>query len=306
MARNSIAMLSHVWTPDIQKIYERLQREAPSDHDVRLLLNTNALIPMQNLSMKNVECILIEDLLRLPYPEKCHAGKWDIAGNLDLAFLEFRRRLPDYDFYWFVEYDVHFEGRWDKFFEHFRASNAGIIATSLEYLSKLPGKLEMLVYPVLVIPEESAWNKEAMVKGFFPICRLSSALLGTLDREYRAGFGGHYEVMLPTLALRDDITVEDVGGKGPFVRDDNRNRFYFATGSTYSHSPGNFVFRPSITKVLPRQNTLWHPVKPKEVPNWHPLRIRGNRIKNVLESVKPVIARVWIRWWFATRWRPLP
>ena len=256
--------------------------------------------------MENTERILVEDLFRLPYSEKCHAGEWNIAGNLDLAFLEFRRRLPDYEFYWFVEYDVHYEGNWASLFKRFSNSDAGIIGTILDYISNNPHKLEVLDYPRLVVPERMAWNKENMIKGFFPICRLSDLALDALDREYRTGLGGHYEITMPTLASLEDMIVEDIGGNGPFVRGDNQNRFYFANGSSYTHSPGNFVFRPNITKVLPRQNTLWHPVKPSGVPLWHPLRIRGNFLKNVLESIKPVVVRVWIRCWFATRWRPLP
>lgn len=305
MMKTSVALVTHVWTPDIQMVLERLQRESPVDHDVRLLLSTNVLTSISNLPTGNIERIVVEDLFRLPYPEKCHAGEWDIAGNLDLAFLEFRRRLPDYDFYWFTEYDVHYEGKWGKFFEHFRCSDAAIIATTLDFISNIPHKLDILGYPKLIVPERLAWNKENMIKGFFPICRLSSLVFDALDREYRAGLGGHYEIILPTLTSLSGMIVEDIGGDGPFVRGDNRNRFYFANGSSYTHSPGNFVFRPDITKILPRQNTLWHPVKPAGVPLWHPLRIRGNFLKNIVEAIKPIIIRICIRWWFATRWRSL-
>lgn len=307
MARNSVALVSHAWTPDIQNILKRLQREVPADHDVRLLLNTNALTPFTNLPTNNIERIIKEDLFRLPYPEKCHAGDWDIAGNIDLAFLEFRRRLPDYDFYWFVEYDVHYEGKWESFFEHFRTSPAAVIATTIEYLSKTPSKQNALTnYPRLVLPVGCGWRDNMVVKGFFPICRLSSELLDILDAQYRTGLGGLYEVTMPTIALLNGMIVEDVGGDGSFVRNDNRNRFYFADGKTYTHSPGNFVFRPEITKVLQRENTLWHPVKPAGVPLWHPLRVHGNLLRKVKEAIKLVVGRVWIRWWFATRWRPLP
>ena len=307
MTRNSIAMVSHVWTPDIQIIYERLQREAPSDHDVRLLLNTDTLPLVKESGGQNIEHIQVKDLFRLPYPKKRHAENWDIAGNIDMAFLEFRRRLPDYDFYWFVEYDVHYEGKWDRLFEHFRTSTAAVIATTLEYLSKTPSKHNVLTnYPRLILPGRSVWHDDMLVKGFFPICRLSSDLFNLLHQQYCAGLGGHYEVTIPTLAVLNGLIVEDVGGTGSFVRDENRDRFYFANGKTYTHSPGNFVFRPEIATVLPRQNTLWHPVKPANVPLWHPLRARGNLLKNVKELIKLVVGRAWIRWWFATRWRPLP
>ncbi len=307
MSRNSIALVSHVWTPDIKRLLERLQSEAPGDHDVRLLLNTSKPASPKGIRAEDVECIAVKDLFRLPYPKKRHTGDWDIAGNIDMAFLEFRRRLPDYDHYWFVEYDVHYEGNWSRFFEHFRDSAADVIATTLEYLSNTPSKVSVLTnYPRLILPGQSVWHDDMLVKGFFPICRLSSALLELLHQKYRAGLGGHYEVTIPTLAVLNNMLVEDVGGKGSFVREENRDRFYFADGKTYTHSPGNFVFRPEIATVLPRQNTLWHPVKPAGVPVWHALRARGNLLRNIKEAVKLVVGRIWIRWWFATRWRPLP
>ena len=305
MARNSIAMVGHVWTPDIQKAFERLHREAPADHDVRFVLSTKLRGTVPSLHAEQLECIDVEDLFGLPYPGKCHAGEWDIAGNLDLVFLEFRRRLPDYESYWFVEYDVHYQGNWSRFFEHFRGSNADILAATLEYIAKIPHKLETLYYPVLVAPNEVGWTKNEMIKGFFPICRLSASVLDNLDHIYKKGLSGHYEIMMPTVAALYGMAIEDMGGDGPFVRDDNRNRFYFANPASYTHSPGNFVFRPNITTVLARENTLWHPVKPAGVPLWHPNRLSGNIAKNILALFKPFVGHLWIRWWFATRWRPL-
>lgn len=306
MARSSIAVVGHVWTPDIQRVFERLRREAPADYDIRFVLSTSSRGAGPELPAEQLECVDVEDLFRLPYPGKCHDGDWDIAGNLDLLFLEFRRRLPDYELYWFVEYDVHYEGSWSRFFEHFRSSKADVLATTLEYVAKVPHKLETLYYPPLVVPDAVGWNKAEMIKGFFPICRLSASLLDSLDQVYREGLCGHYEIMMPTVAALHGMVIEDMGGDGPFVRDDNRNRFYFANPASYTHSPGNFVFRPSITTVLARENTLWHPVKPAGVPLWHPNRLSGNVAKNMLEWLKPVVAHLWIRWWFATRWRPLP
>ena len=148
------------------------------------------------------------------------------------------------------------------------------------------------------------WLREKTLKAFLPICRLSRALLDALDADYRSGLGGHYELTIPTVAAHCDLAVEDYGGRGRFVRAENVDRFYFARGSTYSHSPGTFVFRPGQHPIR-RPNTLWHPVKPAEMPLWHPMQVGGKPWKRGLERVKPLIWRAAIRWWFATRWRPL-
>ncbi len=305
MNKNSVAFISHVWTPDIQRIFERLKSEAPPDHDVRFILSSDASDTMPTSIANGHIHICCSSILELPYSEKCQSGEWDINGNLDLVFLEFRRRLPDYQFYWFIEYDVHYEGRWSRFFERFQDSKADLIGTTLEYISKIPHKLQTLSYPRLVVPETAEWNESRLIKGFFPICRLTASLLDALDLAYRAKIGGHYEIIIPTVALQHDMAIEDIGGDGPFVQEQNRNCFYFANGASYTHSPGSFVFRPNIGQVLRRENTLWHPVKPAGIPAWHPLKMRGGLYQNTSEWIKLVVGRIWIRWWFATRWRPL-
>ena len=300
----SVAFVTHVWTPDIQTLFERLQREAPPDHHVRFLLSADTMNADLPIGADDLVHITRDDIFKLPYQQKCHSGAWEMAGNLDLVFLELRRRLPNYRHYWFIEYDVHFEGLWSRFFEHFRDSAADLLGAIQEYITKVPHKMN-LGYPKLSVPPGMPWDPAQQIKGFFPICRLSSALLDVLDADYRAGLGGHYEINMPTVAAQHGMLVEDFGGDGPFVRPDNRNRFYFANEVSWSHSPGTFVFRPNITRVLSRRNTLWHPVKPKNVPLWHPIRLQSGYARYLLEMVKLQVGRAWIRWWFATRWRPL-
>lgn len=300
----SVALVTHVWTPFIQAVFDRLRQEAPADHDIWFLLSAPKPDVPAELDTSLVH-VSREDLFRMPYPVKCEPDKWAIEGNLDLVFLEFRRRLPKYDQYWFVEYDVHYEGDWGRFFNHFRESGAGTLATTLAYCNTLPGKLELLCYPRLALHNSISWKTEDLIKGFLPICRISAEVLDLLDGEYRAGLGGHYELTIPTVAHQAGLGVEDIGGDGPFVHETNRNRFYFSTGSSYTHSPGNFVFRPTITRVLARKNTLWHPVKAAGMPMWHSNRPEGNWARNLRELAKIPIGRAWIWWWFATRWRPL-
>ena len=63
--------------------------------------------------------VTLDQVMALGYPQKCRREKWDMAGNLDLVFLEFFRRYPHHDWYWFMEYDVHWEGRWSVFLRAF-------------------------------------------------------------------------------------------------------------------------------------------------------------------------------------------
>ncbi len=303
--RISVAVISHVVTTEIAAMVARLQREASADHDVRLILSADAPDAAGGgLAEADLVRIRRDELFRLPYPRKCQAQDWCITGNLDAVFLEFARRLSDYQHYWFVEYDVHWEGNWRVFFEHFRHSPADVLAATIQQIDEVPHKDTPNAYPTQVIPAGARWERAHIVKAFLPICRISQPALTALDAFYRQGGCGHYEIMVASIAAQNGMILEDFGGNGRYVRPENRNRFYFAHGGTYTHSPGNFVFRPE-QHVLPRRNTLWHPVKPAGVPIWHPLRLRGGFGKSTIEALKPLVGRRLIWLWFALRWRPL-
>ncbi len=302
--QDCIAFICHVLDAPVRAVFERIRREAPPDMEVRFVLSGEQPVSQSAGTLEeSLVRISREDLFGLGYPVKCEPADWEMAGNLDLVFLEFARRHPQADRIWFIEYDVHWEGNWRVLFERFRDSDAGLLATTISRIDQVPHKLAKLTYPRLVLPPGMVWSDAQAIKAFLPICRLSRAALGALDRAYRNGLGGHYEITVPSIAAHAGLVVEDIGGNGIFVRPENRNRFYFARGGTSSHSPGSFVFRPA-PRVLPRRNTLWHPVKPGSVPLWHPLRDTGSPLKTMVERFKPVVWGWVIRLWFATRWRP--
>ena len=297
-------MVSHVLNPGVRAVLDRLRREAPPDHDVRMILSADdPAAPLAGLAEADVERISRADIEALGYPVKCR-GNWVMDGNLDAVFLEFRRRRPQHGHYWFVEYDVHWEGEWRVFFERFRGSPSGLVGATMQHMDEVPHKEHQARDTKLVVPPGLPWDRPNVIKGFLPICRISPAALDALDRAYRAGLGGHYEFTVPTVTAQAGLGVEDFGGQGRYVRPENLNRFYFANGGSYTHSPGTFVFRPD-QRVLPRRNTLWHPVKPGGVPAWHPLRVKGGPAKSALERLKPYVWQAANRLWFATRWRPL-
>ncbi len=303
--RICVAIVSHVLNAPVRAMFERVRREAPEDHDVWMILSTDdPAAPIAWLNEKDVVRISKADIFRPGYPQKCREQGWTMAGNLDLVFLEFKRRLPNYSHYWFVEYDVHWEGIWSVLFEYFRHSKAALLAATLQHTDEVPHKLDQLNDPQLVIPTDALLERANIIKAFLPLCRISHELLTALDAAYRKGLGGHYEFLVPSVAVQNGRTIEDFGGRGRYVKPENVDRFYFARGSAYTHSPGTFVFRPE-QHVLARSNTLWHPVKPGGVPLWHPLRFKGSPLKTFEESVKPWIWRAVIWLWFATRWRPL-
>jgi hypothetical protein len=303
-----VVLVSHFLDDAVRFQFRRLVAEVPADHDVFMLLNLpdGERPSVEGIDPDRLVRLSEADLLALPYPEKCRQPEWRIDGNLDLAFLAFRRRVAGYRNVWFIEYDVHYEGNWSRFFEHFRRSPADLIGTTMTWISQVMHKLAVLEYPEIRAPAPDGWATEAMIKGFFPICRISEPAFAAIDAAYRAGVGGHYEITLPTIVRQAGLTVEDVGGSGPFTRAENRHRFYFAYPASFSHSPGTFVFRPPFQRVLPRPDSLWHPVKPAGAPAWFPVAPTGTLRARIVMRVKPVLWHLVIRAWFAIVWNRLP
>ena len=229
-SRISVSVVTHMVTDEVAAMFARLKREAPPDHDVRLILSADALdTQIGGLAEADIVRIRRDELFLLPYPRKCQAHDWDMAGNLDVVFVEFARRLPDYGRYWFVEYDVHWEGDWRVFFEYFRRSTADVLAATIQDIADIPHKANP-PYPIQVIPPQAGWIPDRMVKGFLPICRISRSALDALDAFYRLGGCGNYEIILASVAAQNGMSLEDFGGNGRYVRPENRTRFYFARG----------------------------------------------------------------------------
>ena len=300
-ACSCICFVTHVLNEGVRTAYLKLVKEIDSKYPVFMILNANK----KDIYLeKNLLALTDAEIFIPDYTQKSKSPISINPGNLDLIFLAFYRSNRNFYYIWFIEYDVHYVGNWSIFFERFESSDSDLIGTTIEYLSKTPGKVDVLQRPPLMHGSSISWLSSQMVKGFFPICRVSANLLSLLDVAYRSGACGHYEIVLPTVAMSGQLSIEDIGGKGPFVKKENVNMFYFANPQTYSHSPGTFVFKPVFNSVLNKNNTLWHPVKPPNTIFWSQNEHITIRLI-VIRSIKSLIFWVYIRVWFFLFWRPL-
>ena len=176
----------------------------------------------------------------------------------------------------------------------------------MQPIDEVPHKLDLLSYPVMVVAGRHAVGAGRGGEGVPAAVPHQPARAGSVARGPTwPGLGGHYEFNVPSVAAQNGMSLEDFGGDGRYVAPGNRNRFYFARGAAYTHSPGKLRVSGRISGCCGGKNTLWHPVKPAGVPLWHPLLFRGSPLKTTWERVKPFIGRRIIWLWFALRWRPL-
>ena len=268
---SAILLLTHLMNPGIAALFEELKVGCATDFDIFCLCdNTNGKFDRKRNDESYVQ-FCMDDLKRLPYPGK-NAVDYEREsrrsnpnhkyfnfkpGSTDLPILYFFEKNFSYKYYWIVEYDVRFTGPWDVLFSFFEKNDADLLGTTLTRYPNIRNwhhwpSLDLLTGP---LPEEQR------LRGFFPVYRLSRRALETLDRRYRDGIRGHYECLVPTVLSQEGLTLEDIGGDGPFVNATNLNRFYRNSPTRNTLSPGSFVFRPVMDHPGREPNKLWHPVK---------------------------------------------
>jgi hypothetical protein len=124
--------------------------------------------------------------------------------------LLFARSHPQYDYYWMIEYDVRYSGKWSDFIGRYDNCNHDLLAA--------------YVLPVEQNPTWPFWNDlsiecadEFKRRTFFPVVRLSKEGVLALDRSHSAGAVGHCEIITPTIMLLNELKVGDLNDVAPAV-----------------------------------------------------------------------------------------
>jgi hypothetical protein len=264
LSRTAVVFFTHTLHNSVRDRFEKLRRETSSEYDVYFAYDETGATDADMLRAAEVagDCLRTFSMADIPTEE--YPAPWAdpqqqtlVPGNLDLFYRYFREHESDYDRYWFVEYDVAYTGRWSEFFRVFDDVAADLLGTTLRSYERDPswywwGKFE----PAADLPRRD-W-----LCGFFPIVRLSTELLDRLDEAYRAGWSGHAEAVLPTLARSEGLSVVDINGNRQYGERQRRKRFYTNTIGPLDLAPGTFIYRPSRARPGFRSGTLYHPVKP--------------------------------------------
>ncbi|MGE0845748.1 MAG: hypothetical protein AB7L41_05725 [Flavobacteriaceae bacterium] len=182
-----------------------------------------------------------------------------VPGNNHLAMLDFAAAHPDYDRYWFVEYDVVRSGGWAAFFRAFEAEDADFLSTRLRRIADEPG----WYWRGSLATGSDTVADEARLFAFMPICRLSREALAATRTACARGWTGHYEALVPTAVAAAGLAVSDIGGGGPFVPLKRRHRHYIEAAVPVSEEMeflSTFRWRPPVRRK-PVAGLLYHPDK---------------------------------------------
>ncbi len=260
--RTAIVVLTHLRDPEQKQAFARLAREADKYGTVVQVRHASG----AGAGTAAAGCLTIADwelAQAAPY-RFAQMQKADLVltnGFVDIVMVAAARRLPGFDRYWFIEYDVDFSAPWSRFFSWFDTCNADLLCAAL--------------YPRHLSEHWVHWSwfdgpadarTSGIVRSFLPVARITRRLLEIYTAK-SGRWSGHSEAVLPSIALHAGLSVRDMGGDGPMVLPAQRGRFY--KFRTYK-DPRDATFRASPTVAtryfslggqrLPR-NYLWHPVK---------------------------------------------
>ena len=118
-----------------------------------------------------------------------------------------KRSHPGYAYYWQVEGDVDYRGRWGDFFAPYREASAGLLAAHFHRWQDWP---EWYWWPSLTAPAAINPRNDQLFKTFMAVVRFSHAALETVERAHRQGWLGHFEAVVPTVLLMEGFQLEDL------------------------------------------------------------------------------------------------
>src|SRR3954469_11290276 len=132
--KSCIIFLTHFWDESVAHRFERLRREsAPhadcflvlQDDDPQVVAQWKALLD----TLGAADAMFTFNSIELPRRlGNQYFGSQRVMTNTHFPLLLFAREHPDYAYYWQVEGDVEYRGRWGDFFAAYADSDAALLA----------------------------------------------------------------------------------------------------------------------------------------------------------------------------------
>lgn len=186
-----------------------------------------------------------------------------IPGSCHFPLLDFYLQHPHFDYYWFTEDDVTFNGSWKHLFDLYSNNMSDFIACHIRTHSEEPNWhwWDSLSHPDKFIP------KKLRLRCFNPFFRISNAALNFIHYAQTNNWQGHNEVLFPTLLFLEGYQINDFGGNGQFVLKDMENKIYVDAhaGINGYLASGTMRYRPPITDQELIFNKLHHPFKYRSI-----------------------------------------
>ncbi len=265
----AIVFVTHIESEPVHKHFLRLKAEIQGLLDVFLCVHEPAWRAAEPLPADfRLSASDAGDTLPTRHAAMMQRGRGILPGYTDLAYMPalLSQRLSAYAHIWVMEYDVDYAGPWDEFFSPLMENQTDLLGAML--------------YPRAQFTEWFHWRwfetpAEVSVlhhtRSFLPIVRFSRPMLDCYATAMRnPAWRGHTEALYPTIARHHGLTIEDIGGSGPFTPPSFRGKNYLCYPSPNGELLlGTLIYRPTQHNAyfmeapgrFPARGYLYHPVK---------------------------------------------
>ncbi len=252
--KTAVMYVTHVYNADIERQITKLQKETEGLATMFVMYQEDK-VQIEPIEQVRMVSFTIGELNLLGYKTW---GCTLMDGNFHFVLLDFYRRFPDYDNYWLVEYDVRFNGNWNRFFSFFDEKDEDFIAAHIETVDDNPDWIRWHEIDLVNI----RLGREGLLKSFNPICRFSNRALNLLHERCLMGDNGHNELLMPTLFKYYMLKIADFGGMGRYIYKDRQNMFYMSDPENKEENKCTHRFRPAHNEAsMTIPDMIYHPVK---------------------------------------------
>lgn len=218
MSNTVYLFVCHILNRRLEKAFHQIQSSIKNNDRALVLFHQQAedlpdcIRPMPHAAFSD------KTLSELGYPM---LNKTFTPGSTHFPLIDFFRKNTGYAYYWFIEYDVRYTGDWKHFFDYWESSKSDFLTSHIRNFTEEPDWYWWgLKHSREKIPIENRY------RSFNTIYRMSNRSIALIDKKHQEGWVGHHEELLPTLLYHNGCSIRDFGGTGPFVRSEDKNRFY--------------------------------------------------------------------------------
>lgn len=252
-------LLTNKSSETVIKEYQKIKKSSEGLGDSYIMYHRKA----EDDIPQEIKCVehyvfgddILKDLNYIPIYDKL------LPGSNHFPLLEFYLNNPRYDYYWYIEDDVKYNGNWKEIFCFFSESayQPDFLSCHIRTYSESPDWYwwDTINHPHRYIP------LFCRLRSFNPIFRISNSALNYINHALLDRWVGHHEVLLPSLLYLEGFRITDFGGTGPFVIPSLKNKFYVddVFDTTGKLKTGTMRYRPLILEEEYKENKLYHPVK---------------------------------------------
>lgn len=246
--------------------YEALKRGAPKCHDVYLMYHQTRKRISKSIAIKNPIFFNNKVLNSIGF----HGiNNKLVPGSNHFPLFEYYKKEPDYDYYWYIEDDVRFNGEWGSFFGSINenGNNADFLTC---HVRKYKDEPNWYWWETLKHNSGIRVPLNLRLRSFNPIFRLSKRALMFLSEAYVSGWSGHHEVTMASLLFSAGFSIDDLGDKGEFISPQATKKYYKSALPDVNGylRTGSMRFRPFIDVSEMTDEILYHPVKVNRKTDW--------------------------------------